>query len=179
MLEALITSKTRIKLMLKFFLDSNSKGYLRGLESEFGESSNAIRLELNRFEAAGLLLSFSEGNRKIYHANQFHPLFRDISNLVRTYVGMDEIIERIINHLGQPQEVYLLGDLANGLDSSIVSLLIIAEEIDLEYLEQLCIKAQKMIKRNIRYVVFSKEEFMQRLPSYDKEKKLLIWKNTN
>jgi len=38
MLEALITSKTRIKLMPKFFLNSASTGYLRGLASEFGES---------------------------------------------------------------------------------------------------------------------------------------------
>jgi len=31
MLQALITSKTRIKLMLKFFLNTSSTGYLRGL----------------------------------------------------------------------------------------------------------------------------------------------------
>ncbi len=50
MLGTLITSKTRVKLLLKFFLNSNAKAHLRGLETEFGESSNAIRLELNRFE---------------------------------------------------------------------------------------------------------------------------------
>jgi len=63
MLEALITSKTRIKLLLKFFLNSSNTGYLRGLEPEFGESTNAIRQELNRFEAADLLLTSVEGNK--------------------------------------------------------------------------------------------------------------------
>ena len=53
MLESLITSKTRIKLLLKFFLNSSTKAYLRGLEAEFGESTKAIRLELNRFEQIG------------------------------------------------------------------------------------------------------------------------------
>ena len=53
MIEALISSKTRIKLLLKFFLNSKTTSYLRGLEAEFGESSNAIRIELNRFEKAG------------------------------------------------------------------------------------------------------------------------------
>jgi len=50
MIESLITSKTRIKLLLKFFFNSQTKSYLRSMEKEFGESSNAIRIELNRFE---------------------------------------------------------------------------------------------------------------------------------
>ena len=70
MINALITSETRIKLLRKFFLNSSTKAHLRGLESEFGESSNAIRLELNRFEAAGLLYSLREGNKKVFQANQ-------------------------------------------------------------------------------------------------------------
>ena len=57
MLEALITSKTRIKLLLKFFLNSGNSAYLRGLEPEFGGSTNAIRQELNRLENANLLVA--------------------------------------------------------------------------------------------------------------------------
>ena len=70
MLDTLITSKTRIKLLLKFFLNSNSSSYLRGLESEFGESSNAIRLELNKFEKAGLLTTTTNGNKKMFKADR-------------------------------------------------------------------------------------------------------------
>ena len=55
MLDSIITSKTRIKLLLKFFLNSETKSYLRNLEQEFGESTNGIRVELNRLEGAGLL----------------------------------------------------------------------------------------------------------------------------
>ncbi len=51
------------------------KAYLRSLENEFGESSNAIRIELNRFEEAGMLVSFTEGNKKLFKANTEHPLF--------------------------------------------------------------------------------------------------------
>ena len=77
MLETLISSRTRIKLLLKFFLNAQSKGYLRSLEHEFGESTNAIRLELNKFEEAGMLSSESEGNKKVYRANPKHPLFEN------------------------------------------------------------------------------------------------------
>jgi predicted transcriptional regulator len=69
MLDSLITSKTRIKLLLKFFLNSDNKSYLRNLEQEFGESSNAIRVELNRLEEADLLRSEVSGNKKFFSAN--------------------------------------------------------------------------------------------------------------
>jgi DNA-binding transcriptional regulator PaaX len=64
MIETLISSKTRIKLLLKFFLNSNTTAYLRSLEEEFGESTNSIRIELNRFEKAGFLASHSQANKK-------------------------------------------------------------------------------------------------------------------
>ena len=39
-----------------------------GLEAEFKESSNGIRLELNKFENAGLLTSEFKGNKKLFKA---------------------------------------------------------------------------------------------------------------
>ncbi|HPI15850.1 MAG TPA: ArsR family transcriptional regulator, partial [Spirochaetota bacterium] len=53
MLDALITSKTRVKLLLKFFMNPETRSYLRSLAEEFGESTNAVRVELNRLENAG------------------------------------------------------------------------------------------------------------------------------
>jgi hypothetical protein len=178
-LQALITSKTRIKLMLKFFLNTSSTGYLRGLAAEFGESTNAIRLELNRFEEAGLLSASSEGNRKIFRANHKHPLFADINSIVRKYVGMDEIIEQVINHLGEPEAVYLIGDLALGIDSNQINIIIVGEDIDLDYLEKLIGKAAKVISKQIHYAVFTPLEFDIQYPHLDKEKLLPVWKNTD
>jgi len=92
MLDSLVTSQTRIKLLKKFFLNSSTRAHLRGLESEFGESSNAIRVELNRFEDAGLLNSFPDGNKKVYQANPKHPLFGDIHNIILKETGIDRVI---------------------------------------------------------------------------------------
>jgi predicted transcriptional regulator len=82
MIDALITSKTRIKLITRLFLNSNAKSHLRGLAGEFCESSNAIRLELNRFEKAGLLTTSQDGNKKIFQANTQHPLYHDIHSIL-------------------------------------------------------------------------------------------------
>jgi len=69
MLETIIKSKTRIKLLIKFFFIDNNRGYLWGMEKEFGETINAVRHEVNNFVDAGLLTSELEGNKRFYKAN--------------------------------------------------------------------------------------------------------------
>ena len=80
MLDSLITSKTRLRLLIKFFLNIANKGYLNGLANEFGESTNSVRKELNNLSSAGYLEKFSENNRVVYKANESHPLFKIIQN---------------------------------------------------------------------------------------------------
>ena len=177
MLEALITSKTRIKMLLKFFLNSNSKAYLRSLAQEFGESTNAIRMELNKFEQAGLLQSELTGNKKLFRANTRHPLFSDIHNLILKHVGIDRIIEDVIEKLGDLDKVFLVGDFAMGQDAPVIDLIFIGSDINKQYLMKLVEKAEDMIERKIRYMVFNKEEFDEYIRNYTGVEPLLLWEN--
>ena len=149
MLETLISSRTRLKLLLKFFLNARSKAYLRALESEFGESTNAIRLELNKFEQAGMLQSEMDGNKKVFTANQNHPLFGNLHQMVMKYVGLDQLVERITDKLGQLQKVYLVGDYAEGRDTGIIDLILIGTDLDYEYLVTLIKKVEAEIERKV------------------------------
>ena len=175
MLDTLITSKTRIKLLLKFFLNSNANSYLRNLEGEFKESTNGIRLELNKFENAGLLNSRMSGNKKLYQANTDHPLFSDIHNLLLKHIGFDQIINRVISKLGSVEKVYLVGSFAQGIDSSVIDLLLMGDNIKREYLARLTVKGEKMIKRKIRYLIYSKNEFEEIIDGYRNDEILLLW----
>ena len=174
MIETLISSKTRIKLMLKFFFNSNTRAYLRALESEFGDSSNSIRLELNRFEKAGMLSSFLEGNKKFYSANTKHPLFNEIRNLIIKHIELDKIIDNILDRLGNLDAAYLVGSFARGLDSHLIDLILIGE-VDQDYLIQLIGKMEKIIKRKIRYVIYSQEDFDEIDWSGQGSDPLLVW----
>ncbi len=158
MLDTLITSKTRIKLLLKFFLNSKTSSYLRNLEAEFGESTNSIRLELNKFEEAGLLKTSTNGNKKVFKANTKHPMFSDIQNILMKYTGIDKIVEQVINRLGNVEMVYIVGDLAKGIDSPIIDLVFVGE-IDKNYLLNLTEKAEKLINKKVRFVTFNTTEF--------------------
>lgn len=175
MLDALITSKTRIKLLLKFFLNSSSESYLRNLEEEFGESTNGIRIELNKFEQAGLLNSRIEGNKKMFRANPLHPLFHNIHNLLIKHLGFDQIIEKVVAGLGDIKQVFLVGKFAKGIDAEIIDLIFVGEEVNKSYLVELVDKAEKLIKRKIRYMVFTAMEMEQYLNLRPSTDFLLLW----
>lgn len=157
MIETIISSKTRVKLLLKFFLNSKTQGYLRGLEEEFGESSNAIRLELNKFEKSGMLKSFVQGNKKFFQANVNHPLFNEIHNLIIKHIGFDQIIANVIEKLGDINQAYVLGDFAKGKDNPVIDLMLIGN-INKIYLVELIEKAEKIIDRRIRYIIYDRLE---------------------
>ena len=177
MLEALITSKTRIKLLTKFFLNPQAKAYLRELERSFGESSNAVRLELNRFEEAGLLNSAMEGNRKVFIANSKHPLFTNIHHILRTNLGIDRIIEDITGKLGNVDQVWLSGEFARGNDSPYIDLLLVGRNIDEQYLEQLKDKASSLINRTIRLTLFNAETFAGMKSEINPNEIFLLWES--
>jgi len=174
MIETLISSKTRIKMLLKFFLNGNNKGYLRGLEQEFGESSNAIRLELNRFEKAGMLKSYTEGNKKFFQANKKHPLFNEVHNIVLKQIGFDRIINQVITRLGDVQKVYVTGEFAKGLNSQIIDLTFVGN-VNHRYLHELCKKVEKLIGRKIRFVIFDTIDEIN-WTSRDSDP-LILWEN--
>lgn len=179
MIDALITSKTRIKLLLRFFLNSNSHAYLRELADDFNESTNSIRLELNRFEEANLLTSHINSNKKVYKANPNHPLFFDIHNILLKYIGFDQIVEKIIHKLGKLEKVFVLGKFAKGIDSKIIDLLFVAENIDKQYLINLIDKAEKIINKKIRYLVLGSQEAENYIRhEIGEDYCLLLWKTS-
>jgi len=177
MINTLITSQTRIKLLKKFFLNSNTKAHLRGLESEFGESSNSVRIELNRLEDAGLLNSLREGNKKVYQANPNHPLFCDIHNIILKETGIDRVIEKVIHRIGKLMYVYLTGDFARGKDSPVIDLILVGDDIDREYLARKIAQAEKLVGRKVSYVVLDPDEAESHLLKVKPSDLFPLWNN--
>lgn len=173
MLESLITSKTRIKLMIKFFINSDTTAYLRKLAEEFGESTNGIRQELNRFEDAKLLESKTEHNKKVYKANTNHPYFKDIHHLLLKYVGIDEIVDSVIKHIGELERGYIINDFAQGNPGNILDLLLVGKNFDHAYINKLVRKAEETVSFKIRYIAVSPDDSTKYIP--DKIKALLVW----
>tara|TARA_B100001093_G_scaffold465542_1_gene483288 strand:- start:389 stop:778 length:390 start_codon:yes stop_codon:yes gene_type:complete len=128
MLESIITSKTRLRLLVKFFVNIANKGYLNSLANEFGESTNSVRKELNNLSSAGYLLRESKNNKVVYSANNSHPLFKVLQKIVRKHLGIEELLETVYNKIGDVEKVILLGDYARGIDSGVIEVLIIGKK---------------------------------------------------
>ncbi len=159
--------------MFRFFLNPKSTGYLRGMEEEFGESSNAIRIELNRFEAAGMLESYKEKNKKIYRANKKHPIYAAINEIVQKQLGIDQVLEKIIKKTGHILKVYLTGPLANGIYKGPLELVLVGEKINIQSLDQLIMKVEKTIGRNIICTIYNPGELTT--THINENNWLLIW----
>ncbi|QQT30853.1 ArsR family transcriptional regulator [Sphingobacterium multivorum] len=149
MLDSLITSKTRLKLLIKFFVSASNQSHLRGLADEFQESTNAIRKELNQLSEAGYLEKSTEKNKILYRANTKHSLFAPLQKLIHTYLGIDEIVDNILQQAGDIQEVSLVGDYAEGVDSGKIDVLILGENLNQAYLLLLADKVEKKLGKQV------------------------------
>tara|TARA_Y100001980_G_C14523276_1_gene298667 strand:+ start:715 stop:1260 length:546 start_codon:yes stop_codon:yes gene_type:complete len=177
MLESLITSKTRVKLLMKFFLNPGTQAYLREIASEFGESSNGIRLELNRLSKAKIITVENIGRTVSYSANKKHSLFNEIQSLVRKYAGLDKLTETLIKKLGDVKTAYLVGDYARGIDSGLIDIVLLGK-INQAELMRIAERRGKDISRKIRPLVLTEKELRDLWNQLNMDQALLIWGKT-
>jgi hypothetical protein len=158
---------------MKFFINYNTTAYLRNLASEFDESTNAIRLELNRFEEADLLRSETVQNKKVYQANTEHPYFRDLHRLLLKYVGIDKIIEELITRVGNLEKAYVINDFAKGKPGKILDLMLVGYNFDTVYIDTLIEKTEANVHFKIHYQTILPELMPEQIQ--DLTKILLVW----
>ena len=153
MLDSLITSKTRLRMLIKFFINTANKGYLNGLANEFNESTNSIRKELNNLSAAGYLLKVKSNNKVIYNANKKHPLFSVLQKVIRQHLGIEDIIDSVLDNLGDVRSVAIVGDYAKGIDSGLIEVLLLGNKINTNYLKNIIVKVEKKITRKVSFKI--------------------------
>ncbi|MFC2107541.1 ArsR family transcriptional regulator, partial [Bacteroidota bacterium] len=126
--------------------------------------------------SAGLLQSRFDGNKKFFKANTKHPLFKDIHNIMLKHLGIDKIVETVVERLGNLEKVFLTGEFAKGSQSEIIDLIFVGDDINKKNLLKLVDKAEKLIKKKIRYLVMKVEEFVVYRTKVDDGEVLLLWK---
>ncbi len=164
----LITSKTRIKILMRLFLNPKQNAYLRELADEFNAAPSQVREELRQLNDAGFLESHKNGRQIQYQANQKHPLFHELQSMVQKALGMDRILDSILERLGNLEEAYLIDDYAEGKDTGIIDLVLVGN-IDQENLNDLVHKTERYIDRKIRTLILTPEEWDKMRPKSAKK----------
>jgi predicted DNA-binding protein YlxM (UPF0122 family) len=170
----LIASKTRIKLLIRLFFNPETASYLRELAKEFNVSTNLVREELNQLTQTRLLNAERNGRQVYYKANKAHPLFPELKSMVGKAMGIDQVIDSIVNRLGDLEKAYLIDDYAEGKDTGIIDLVLVGN-IDQYHLNDLSRKTERYIQRKIRPLVLSREEFDAFVPKMKTRPWVLIW----
>lgn len=154
---------------MKFFVNSKTQGHLRGLADEFGESTNAIRKELNNLTQAGFLLKESEKNKIAYRANVNHPFFFNIQEIIRKYLGLDKLLEQILDRMGEVSQVILVGDLSKGIDSGKIDVVVTGDNLNEDYILNLSNKIEEKIDRKVVLTLLAERMLSTGLVLFDKE----------
>ena len=162
-LNQLITSKTRLRLLIKFFVSQANRGYLNGLASEFNESTNSIRKELNHLSEAGYLEKYKDNHKVAYKANIKHPMFEILQKVVYKHLGLEEIVDHVLNQMGEVKQIHLIGDYAKGLDSGKIEVLLVGNDLNNSYITSLEKKIQGIIEREVKFYIANKA--IESLPS--------------
>jgi len=147
----LITSKTRLRLLIKFFVSQANRGYLNGLATEMGESTNAIRKELNHLHDAGYLQKEKSNNKIQYKANTKHPMFSVLQKVILKHLGLEDAVEIVLERMGDVEQIILIGNYAKGIDSGKIEIIIVGQDLNTSYVRNLQEKIEKLISRKVTF----------------------------
>ena len=172
--DGLITSKMRIRILMRLFLNPAKEAYLRELSAEFGTSASQVKDELDKLQDSGLLSSNRKGRQVFFRANEEHPLFPELNSMVRKSLGMDRILDSIIERLGRLEQAILIDDYAEGRDTGLIDLVLVGD-IDLAQLNDLVRKTEKYIERKIRPLVLTAAEYRSMEDTFADRPKLVLW----
>lgn len=160
LIDQLLSGKIRLKLLARLLLNPSSRVYLRQLERDLNVSSNTVRLELNKLSEMKMIstLEAEESKIKKYIANTLHPLYSNLRSIILKYVGVDQLLEEVFYKLGELDEVFLAGDIAEGKETLFIDLVMVGE-FNKEFLFKLLERAKKLLNKKIRIAIYSKNEF--------------------
>ncbi len=121
-----------------------------------GESTNSIRKELNHLHSAGYLNKIRKDNKVEYQVNSKHPLYETLRKVVLKHLGLEDIVDTVLDKMGNINQILLVGDYAEGKDTGNIEIFLIGKNLDMNYINQLEPKIEKIIDRKVSFYLSSK-----------------------
>ena len=119
------------------------------------ESTNSIRKELNHLHDAGYLQKVKVDNKVQYKANADHPLFETLRKVVLKHLGLADIVEVVLDRMGDVKFIVIVGDYAKGIDSGNIEVFLVGDDLNFNYISQLENKIENLIGRKVNFYLSS------------------------
>ncbi len=163
MLESLITSRSRRKILALLFMHPASEHYVREITRKTGEQINAVRRELEILEKGGIVISERKGNLKYYLLNKRCPIYGELKSIIVKTEGMGDALREHLGKIKGTKFAFIYGSTALGEErqKSDIDLMVIGE-VPIEKLNKAVREAQGKLLREVNYVVYPPKEFLEK-----------------
>lgn len=166
--EKIFGSRIRAKILGWLFTHPDESFFVRQVASILKEDPTNVSREMSKLEELGILRSKRTGNLKHFQTNQECPFFVELKGLVLKTSGVAGRIRDSLQRLGGIEFAFIYGSYAKGEEKadSDVDLLIIGD-VDIDRLDYNLVKLEKMLGREINYVLYDLEEFKSKRDAED------------
>lgn len=161
MLEQLLSSRTRVKLLKLFFLNPDQSFFVREMVRKTGEHLNSIRRELGNLIGLELIIGESTGTKRFFRVNTSHGLYHEIKALLfKAQILQQKQTLRDLQRIGRIKYLVLTGYFM-GLEHTMTDVLIVGS-VNRVRLKRLLRKFQHDFDREISYTIMTPAEFKYR-----------------
>lgn len=168
MLEVLISSETRVKLLTLFLLNPDKEYYIRQIERLVGKNYALVRKELANLESFGLLTSEKKGNQIYYSVDRNFFLYPELQRLVLKTEGVAQALREGLDEIGDVECIFIYGSFASGTAGAKSDIdLFIVGDVDESRLIPLINESERTLRREINYTLVTREELRERVDEGD------------
>lgn len=161
-------SKTRKELFRLYFTNPESEYYLRELERLLNIPVSMVRQELLRLEKEGIFALHKKGNLTLYSLNKTYPLFDELKSIVFKTIGVKGLLKKNLETIKGLEAAFIYGSFAKNEEKAASDIdLCIVGSIDEGELLKAISHSEKILKREINYTLYSKNEFHQKKKGKD------------
>jgi len=159
-LQDFMISRVRVGIMELFFSQPTEMYFVREITRHTHEEINAVRRELDRMLAAGMLKSEERGNRLYYYLNRNYSFFPELLRMVKKSTGLGQKLVKLRKKLGTVKFVMFSGKFVATDNSKRTEVdILIVGDVVLQELESLIKEEQEKLGREINYTVLPEDEF--------------------
>ena len=165
MLETLLGSKLRAKVLGWLFSHPDERYFVRQLTTLVKEDSTNVSRELIRLEKTGILISTTEGKQKYYQANRQSPLFNELHGLIVKTTGVADVLRSALApSVGQIRVAFIFGSIASGNEDKASDIdMMVAGDISFGDVVSLLSPAEEKLGREVNAVVYPVAEFKKKV----------------
>jgi hypothetical protein len=165
--DLLFPAQYRRRALALLFLSPERRLHVREISRLTDASPGTMAKELDQLHRAGLLVKHKVGNQVQFSANEQHPVFPELSGLLRKTVGLaDVLVGALASVADRIQVAFVFGSMARATEHAGSDIDIIAiGDIDFAGIVNALYPAQGALRREVNPKVFTAAEWRAKLAS--------------